>query len=100
MHRCVFRLNEAEYKAFLAKLEKSKLSQQELARRSVLNVPVVCLEEIKPLVYELKKIGSNLNQVARASNAGTPAAAAEVEQIRKELQEVWQQLSLFLKRVQ
>lgn len=101
-YRCTFRLNEAENRKLQARLQQAKIkSKQEFLRRAALDAPIVCLDELRPILHEMKKAGANLNTLLHfCHRTGTPAAAAEVEKVGKELQEAWQQLNSFLKRVQ
>ena len=99
-HQVHFRLSTAETWELWEKVESSGKTQQEYLRRCALGKEITNTNGVRMLVPELKRIGNNLNQIARASNAGSPAAAAEVEQMRKELNEVWQRLRQFLQNAE
>ncbi|MDR2357299.1 MAG: MobC family plasmid mobilization relaxosome protein [Oscillospiraceae bacterium] len=47
---------------------------------------------MKALVPEMKRIGNNLNQIARSCNEGYGVVYDEVKQIKKEMGEVWRLL--------
>lgn len=47
---------------------------------------------------ELKRIGNNLNQIARAVNSGY-ATEVDLTETRKELKAVWQSLNLLIQNV-
>ena len=95
-HQYAFRLKTEETWELWELVQRSGLSQQEYLRRRALEQRIMNTDGIKLLIPELKRIGSNLNQVARSCNQGHQATRAEVEEIRKELGEVWQQLKRFL----
>ena len=99
-HQVHFRLSTAETWELWEKVEISGKTQQEYLRCCALGKKITNTNGIRAIVPELKRIGNNLNQIARNCNAGSPAAAAEVEQIRKELEEVWQRLRQFLRGVE
>ena len=55
-------------------------------------------ESIAPILHELRKIGTNLNQLAYFSNIGhVDRVQAEIGLIRSDNEAVMQQLSDFLK---
>lgn len=74
------------------RVEKSGKKQAEFLREAILKKTIVSTEGIKALTPELKRIGNNINQIARSCNEGQQATYAEVKQIEKELREVWQLL--------
>ena len=46
--------------------------------------------DIKAFTKELSAIGRNINQIAKRINAGAPAYQADMDEIRKRLDEIWQ----------
>ena len=88
------RLDDEEYKFFLLKCKAYGMNQSEMIRTSldklVIN-PVIkfspvnkeLLSKIDELITEGKRIGNNLNQIARALNSGFPDQSIESE-IRRE----------------
>ena len=89
------RLDDEEYKFFLLKCKAYGMNQSEMIRTSldklVIN-PVIkfspvnkeLLSKIDELITEGKRIGNNLNQIARALNSGFPDQSIESE-IRRAL---------------
>ena len=45
---------------------------------------------ILQMIYEINKIGVNINQIAKRINAGGPAYQADMDEIRERLDEIWQ----------
>lgn len=84
-HQYVVRLNDAETWLLYDKVSQAATSQQEYIRRCILGAQVINTDGLKQLLPELKRIGNNLNQIARSCNQGNQAAAEEVAAIRKEL---------------
>lgn len=68
------------------------MSQQDYLTRAITQKEIISTDGVKELVPELKRIGNNLNQIARRCNEGNQATHGEVEQIGKELNEVWRLL--------
>jgi hypothetical protein len=64
----MFRLSEAEAEKLQRKVEQSAMSQQEYILKAVLEQSITNTDGIKEIVPELKRVGNNLNQTARALN--------------------------------
>lgn len=88
----VIRLSEDEFNTVKEKVELSGMKQQEYLIKSITGKAVTNTDGLKELTPELKRIGVNLNQIAKACNQGNQATHEEVTQIGKELNEVWQLL--------
>lgn len=86
----VMRLNDEEYKALEKHLTKTKLSREAYIRLLINGqIPI----ESPPLAYhelikQLRKIGTNLNQIAYKANALNQIDAMEYVKNVNELQEV------------
>jgi hypothetical protein len=79
-------------------VEKSGLKQAEYLRQVILKPRIISTEGMKEIVPELKRVGNNLNQIARAVNAGgyDPKMTDEVMRVGKELDNIWQLLRQFV----
>ncbi|MEG0900308.1 MAG: plasmid mobilization relaxosome protein MobC [Oscillospiraceae bacterium] len=88
----VIRMTEEEYELIKNKIEQSKMTQQEYLIRVCTGKKIIVIEGIRELTVELKRIGNNLNQLARACNEGRGNCKTEVHEIEKELGGVWQLL--------
>ena len=65
----------------------------------VLEKQIVNTDGIKELIPELKRIGNNLNQIAKRCNeGGMLPSEAEVRKHGEELNKVWQSLRRYLQR--
>ena len=87
-----FRVTEQEYNELMKLVELSGMTQQQFFTTAILNTTVTNMDGLKELIPELKRIGNNLNQLSKKANEGNSVAAAEVELIQGELDEVWQLL--------
>ena len=92
----ITRMTDDEFSTFEKRVEASKLSSQKYSLRCLLDSEKInVIENLPELMRQLKAIGNNLNQIARAANSGgkePPAAVAELQQGVKEL---WQSLKRF-----
>ena len=88
----VIRATEKEFKRIKNKVEKSKLSQNKYLLQSALDKEIKVVEGIKDLTIETKRIGVNLNQLTKLANQGKVNCSGELQEINKELIEVWQSL--------
>lgn len=87
-----FYLSDEELKILKKKVEKSKLSQSDYLRNCILNKPIISFGDTKVFLFELKKIGNNLNQLTRAVNQGKINCKNELDTLIKEVEKLWQLL--------
>ena len=87
-----FRMTGEEFEALMKKIEESGMSQQQYLIKCTTEKPIVNTSGIKEITPELKRIGNNLNQIAKSCNQGQKASYGEVQRLGKELNEVWQLL--------
>ena len=92
----IVRLTEDELRRVKNKVIKSGLSQQEYTRRALLDMPIVNTDGVRKIIPELKRIGNNINQITRRCNSGYPLHSGDLQEIRKELDLIWQLLRLYL----
>ena len=92
----IVRLTEDELRREKNKVIKSGLSQQEYTRLALLDMPIVNTDGVRKIIPELKRIGNNINQITRRCNSGYPLHSGDLQEIRKELDLIWQLLRLYL----
>jgi len=88
----VIRLTEKELETVKEKIEKSGMTQQEYLIKAITQKTIYSTEGMKVLLPEIKRIGNNLNQIARSCNEGNQATYHTVKEQGKELNEVWRLL--------
>lgn len=93
-----FRVNEKDYKKIERNIKKSRLSITEYLTKSALNQDITVIDGIKDLVLEVNRIGVNLNQLTKLANQGKTNCSAELDEINKELVEVWQLLRQLIQK--
>ena len=99
-HSISLKLTDEELQLLNTKHEASGLNKTDYLMQAIRNseVRVYSIEEsIAPIVHEIRKIGTNLNQLAYFSNIGQEyRVRAEIEAIRKTNDRLMGQLSDFL----
>ena len=84
--KITFRVTTDELKKIEEKIEKSKLTKSEYLRKSTLNKKIVVVEGIKECSDEVRRIGSNINQLTKAVHVGRVIDLSDkLEEIQKEL---------------
>lgn len=103
-HSISLKLTDEEFQLWNTKHKASGLSKTDYLIHSIRNseVRIYSIEDsIAPLIYEIRKIGTNLNQLAYFSNIGQDEKVrAEIGAIRRTNDMVMGQLSDFLKNPQ
>lgn len=88
----VIRATEKEFKQIKTKVERSKLTQNKYLLKAALDKKINVVDGVKELAIETKRVGVNLNQLTKLANQGKVNCSSELEEINKELVEVWQLL--------
>lgn len=66
-----FRVTEAERKRVNANIRRSGLSQQEYLPQTALRQTIQVVEELKPILSDLRACGRNLNQLTVLAHGGS-----------------------------
>ena len=72
--RLIFRVSPHEKTLVVNKARRAKLSVSDFCRKAVLKKEIKHIEGLTEHLYELNKIGSNINQIAIAANQGRDVA--------------------------
>jgi hypothetical protein len=88
----VIRMTDEEFNTLKEKVDKSGMKQQEYLIKAITGKTITNTDGLKELTPELKRIGVNLNQIAKTCNQGNQASYDEIQRIGEELNEVWQSL--------
>ena len=76
----------------MKKVDASNLSISEYLRRCALDKPIIVMEGVDQIAYELRAIGNNLNQITRAVNSGY-IQAVDPHETEEVLGQLWQSLN-------
>lgn len=95
-----FRLTENEYKAVMKKIEKAGMSQQEYFLKTLNSATIYNTDGLKEVVPELKRVGNNLNQIAKRYNEGAAVPQGEWNELVGGYNEIWQLLKQLIAELQ
>ena len=91
------RMNETEYEILRERATATNMTVSDFIRNALVNQKVIIkyeitadLPEIKKLISEFGKIGSNLNQIARYFNQGGILSSEMRNEIRKSLRDIYE----------
>lgn len=90
--KMTFRLTEEEYNIIQNKVSKAGISQQQFLLRTALEKEIICIKEFQTLMFQTKKIGANINQIARRANETGGITQQEIAEVKEGLEKVWQLL--------
>ena len=95
-HIICLRLTDIELSVLENRAEKCRMTRSDFIRNLILNMKltpkyqiVIDGEEIKSLLAQYGKIGSNLNQIARHFNSGGERSLAMQEEIQQAIAELY-----------
>ena len=88
-----FRVTPEERSRIEHKALSSYRTLSRYLRDCTLGKDIVVVSGIDALVSELRRIGNNLNQLARAVNSGSCPSTSELGEIQKGVKEIWQSLN-------
>ena len=96
-HHIMLRLNDTEYDIVTENAQTANLSVAEYARKQVMNQRITMkyevvadVPELKKLISEFGKIGSNLNQIAKYFNQGGILSHEMRGEINKRLRDLYE----------
>ena len=96
-NRIYLRLTDIEYEIVTTNARNANLSLAEYIRKQVMNKKVIAkyeivadVPELKKLIAEFGKIGSNLNQIARHFNSGGIHSQEMQKSIRQCIAEIYE----------
>ena len=64
------RFSERELSAIDANAKRANMSRTEYLVSAGTDKPIVILDDLKPMLTELRRIGNNVNQLTRKANSG------------------------------
>ena len=92
-----FRVNEKEYNKIKSKIEKSKLNTSEYLLRTAMDKDIIVIDGLDEIIIQLRKIGSNLNQLTKLCNQGR-LTNINLGDVKKEMKSIWQLLNLLIQK--
>ncbi len=93
-------LSDQELIILKNKVSKTNLDRSKYLRKCSLDKNITVIPGIKDLTIELKRIGTNLNQLTRSVNEGVLTVLGDnLKNIKEDLKKVWDRLALVLRRI-
>lgn len=86
---CIIRCTEEEFDAIHSRVKASGMNQQSFLLQSALNSQIYNTDGIKALIPEIKRIGNNVNQIARHTNETDVVSLQDLQDVREELNHIW-----------
>lgn len=94
--RLEIRLSPKEKDSLISKAEAAHLSVTKLLLCSALDKKIIVLKDIPAFLIELRKIGTNINQIAKVANAQNSATEKMLEIVNDDQKEIIRLLNKLL----
>lgn len=85
------RLTNEDYDYIKERSQKANLTMTDYIMKSVFNKKIIVIEGYKEVMAEIRKIGININQIARNWNMGLEEKS-DIEEIQEFMVKLWQLL--------
>ena len=85
------RLTKDDYDNIKHRSQKANLTMTDYMMKSALNKKIIVIVGYKEVFHEIRKIGININQIARKCNMGLVQQSA-IEEIQTYMEQIWQLL--------
>ena len=86
------RVTKQEKEKLIKKSQKAEMTLSEYLIEQGLERDIVIIEDVKNLVYELRKIGNNINQLTHLANSGV-IKTVYLNEFKSELKKIWNVLN-------
>ena len=90
--KITFRLTPEEYEQIKEKVKESGLSQQKFLLKTALEKEIIHIKEFQTLIFLVKKIGININQITRNYNGTGDISKDDITEIKEGVNKLWQLL--------
>lgn len=94
--KMTFRLSEKEFQEISDKISAVGISQQQYLLCASMNIPIQNNDSLKAVAYELRKIGNNINQIAKKVNSTNYVSEKDLTEILRKEEEIWRLLRQYL----
>jgi uncharacterized protein (DUF1778 family) len=91
--RIEIRVTPEEKMIITTKSKQANKSISEYIIKSSIGKEIIVINELPEMITELRRIGNNINQLTRLANSRI-ITCVDLENIKKELQKLWQSLNL------
>lgn len=90
--KMTFRLTEEEYGKIKKKVEEAGISQQQFLLKTALEKEIIHIKEYQDLIFQIKKIGTNINQIARKANETGHISDTDISAVKGGMDQIWRLL--------
>ena len=91
--KMTFRLTEDEYTVIKDKVIEAGTSQQKFLLQMALGKEIIHIKEYQDLIFQIKKIGTNINQITRHCNETGFVSNEDIAEVKGGLDRIWQSLN-------
>lgn len=84
----VIRVTKQEKERLIKKSQEAEMSLSEYLIEQGLERDIIIIEDVKNLVYELRKIGNNINQLTCLANSGM-INVVYLYEFKEDLRRIW-----------
>lgn len=91
--KMTFRLTEEEYKIIKDKVSEAGTSLQQFLLKTALEKEIIHIKEFQELIFQIKKIGININQITKHCNEIGTISDTDISIIKESLDKTWQLLN-------
>lgn len=88
----VIRVTKQEKERLIKKSQKAEMTLSKYLIEQGLERDIVIIEDVKNLVYELRKIGNNINQLTHLANSGV-IKTVYLNEFKSDLNKIWNVLN-------
>lgn len=92
------RVTQREKEMINEKARAAKLNRSQYILSAISGHPVIVMEGLKDLAYQLRKIGNNLNQLTTLANQ-KQIITLELEGTKKEIHQIWRSLNSLIDQI-
>ena len=86
------RVTKQEKERLIKKSQKAEMTLSEYLIEQGLERDIVIIEDVKNLVYELRKIGNNINQLTYLANSGA-IRTVYLDGFKEDMMKIWTNLN-------
>lgn len=84
----VIRVTKQEKERLIKKSKKAEMTLSEYLIEQGLEKDIIIIEDVKSFVYELRKIGNNINQLTHLANSGI-IRTVYLDGFKDDLKKIW-----------
>ena len=88
----VIRVTKQEKERLIKKSQEADMTLSEYLIEQGLERDIVIIEDVKNLVYELRKMGNNINQLTHLANSGV-IRTVYLDEFKEDMKKIWTNLN-------